>query len=239
MGPGLDFLLGRVDPSGNPTWYLTDNLGSVRMLVDSSGNNKDQLTYDSYGNILTETNSANGDRFKFTGRESDSEIGQYFYRARYYGPSIGRFESEDPLDFASGDTNLFRYVSNAPNQFSDPSGMQSPVPPTYPVPYIGIGGQVKIGNEILNNANILVNIKVAKYMANSEEYARMNNKHTPGPQGPNEVGEWFAGFVDMKTGWWTWKKVPIIAKKTGGIVYVLVPYKNQKGQIVRIWIPAE
>src|SRR5207302_1620511 len=92
----------------------------------ATGSAIDTITYDSYGNILTESAPTNGDRFKFTGREWDSEIGQYYYRARYYGPGIGRFESEDPLAFSSKDTNLFRYVLNAPIRFSDPSGMQLP-----------------------------------------------------------------------------------------------------------------
>ncbi len=122
QGPALDSLLARVDTSGNPIWYLTDNIGSVRMLVDTNGNIKDQLTYDSFGNILNETNSSNGDRFKFTGREWDSEIGQYYYRARYYNPTIGRFVSEDPLNVLSGDTNFYRYVRNSPLAKRDPSG---------------------------------------------------------------------------------------------------------------------
>jgi RHS repeat-associated protein len=93
-------------------WYLTDKLGSVRENVNSSGTVLDSITYDTFGNILAETHSTSGDRFKYTSREWDSEIGQYFYRARYYGPGIGRFESEDPLGFKAGDTDLYRYVGN-------------------------------------------------------------------------------------------------------------------------------
>jgi RHS repeat-associated protein len=113
-GLGLDDLLGRVDGSGNLAWYLTDELGSVRQLVTSSGTVLDQLTYDSYGNILTESSAANGDRFNFSAREWDGEIGQYSYRARPYSPSAGRFESEDPSGFGGGDSNLYRYGGNGP-----------------------------------------------------------------------------------------------------------------------------
>jgi len=35
--------------------------------------------------------------FQYTGRESDSETGLYYYRARCYDPNPGRFLSEDPL----------------------------------------------------------------------------------------------------------------------------------------------
>jgi RHS repeat-associated protein len=82
----------------------------------------DAITYDSYGNILDETNPENGDRFKYTGREYDPILGMYYYRARYYAPGIGCFVSEDPLGFGGGDTNLYRYGANSPTNFTDPSG---------------------------------------------------------------------------------------------------------------------
>jgi RHS repeat-associated protein len=122
-GNAIDFLLGRIDASGNAMWYLTDKLGSVRENTDGSGNVLDSITYDTYGNIISETHSSSGDRFKYTSREWDSEIGQYFYRARYFAPSIGRFESEDPLGFSAGDTDLYRYVRNSPISANDATGL--------------------------------------------------------------------------------------------------------------------
>jgi RHS repeat-associated protein len=127
-GNAIDFLLARLNTSFDPTWYLRDKLGSVRLVANKSGSVIDTITYDSYGNITNETSPSNGDRFKFTGREWDSEIAMYFYRARYYGPTIGRFESEDPLQFAAGDTNLFRYASNGPTNDADPTGLFGPGP---------------------------------------------------------------------------------------------------------------
>jgi len=44
----------------------------------------DELKYDGYGNVTSETSPANGDRYKYTGREFDSETGQQFNRGRYY-----------------------------------------------------------------------------------------------------------------------------------------------------------
>jgi RHS repeat-associated protein len=46
-----------------------------------------------------------------------------FYRARYYDPKIGRFISEDPIGFESGDINIYRYVFNSPCNNVDPSGL--------------------------------------------------------------------------------------------------------------------
>ena len=52
----------------------------------------------------------------------DAETGLYYYRARYYDPAIGRFISADPIGFAGGDANLYRYVGNSPVNWTDPSG---------------------------------------------------------------------------------------------------------------------
>ena len=54
--------------------------------------------------------------------ESDTETGLYYYRARYYDPSAGRFLSEDPIGFEGGG-NFFAYVSNSPS-YLDPWGLQ-------------------------------------------------------------------------------------------------------------------
>src|SRR5690606_37137449 len=104
-------------------WYLTDHLGSVRDIVNGVGVVIDTITYDSFGNVVAEANAAGGDRFKFTGREWDAEAGLYYYRARFYDPTLGRFISQDPIGFLAGDANLYRYVGNSPLTFIDPLGL--------------------------------------------------------------------------------------------------------------------
>jgi RHS repeat-associated protein len=81
------------------------------------------IDYDNFGNILSQTNAAAGDRFTFTGREFDAETGLYYYRARYYDPILGRFLSQDPLGLAAGDANFYRYVGNSPLNATDPFGL--------------------------------------------------------------------------------------------------------------------
>ena len=78
-------------------WYLPDQLGSVRDIVSASGTELDHVVYDSFGNILTQTNATNGDRFKFAGMEYDSATGQYYDRARNYDEVTGQFTGLDPL----------------------------------------------------------------------------------------------------------------------------------------------
>ncbi len=94
-----------------------------REIADASGAVLDEISYDSFGNVLSETNPEQGDRFKFTGREYSPELGIYYYRARWYDPGSGRFISQDPIGFSAGDPNLYRYVGNAPGDGTDPEGL--------------------------------------------------------------------------------------------------------------------
>ncbi len=121
-GTVVDELLARTSSGGSTAWYLTDKLGSVRDLVSSSGTELDHIVYDSFGNIVSESNAANGDRFKFTGQEYDSITGQYYYRARYYNPATGRFDIQDPKGFSAHDPNLYRYVGNNPGNLVESDG---------------------------------------------------------------------------------------------------------------------
>ena len=79
-GPGVvdgavvDQLLARTSSGGTTAWYLPDKLGSVRDIVSTTGTELDHVVYDSFGNIVTETDAANGDRFKFAGMEYDYAI---------------------------------------------------------------------------------------------------------------------------------------------------------------------
>jgi RHS repeat-associated protein len=127
-GAAVDQILGRI-PSGSstPTWYLTDRLGTVRDIVSGQGTELDHVVYDSFGNVASETNAANGDRFKYAGMEYDATTSQYYDRARYYDEAIGRFMRQDPIGFRSRDTNLYRYVNNAATAGTDPSGLIHPI----------------------------------------------------------------------------------------------------------------
>jgi RHS repeat-associated protein len=102
--------------------YHADGLGSIVGLTDASGNVAATYTYDSFGNTSSTGTVTNP--FRYTGRESDTETGLYYYRVRYYDPSVGRFASEDPIGFDGG-INFYRYVENNPLLLVDPSGLSS------------------------------------------------------------------------------------------------------------------
>jgi RHS repeat-associated protein len=105
-------------------WFLANEQGTIKDVVDNTGTVIDHITYDSFGRIVGQT-SAVDLRFAYTGREWDGETGQYYYRARYYDPTVGRFINEDPLGFGAGDTNIYRYVGNSSTNAIDPSGLVS------------------------------------------------------------------------------------------------------------------
>jgi RHS repeat-associated protein len=106
--------------SGTTSYYSQDGLGSVTSLTTSAGALGNTYRYDSFGN-LTASSGSIANRFKYTAREFDPETGLYFYRARYYDSTSGRFISEDPAVFRGG-INFYRYVQNGPINLSDPMG---------------------------------------------------------------------------------------------------------------------
>src|SRR6266516_1197018 len=101
----------------------TDALGSTLALTDSSGTTQTSYTFEPFGNTSA-SGSATTNSFAYTGRELDS-TGLYFYRARYYNPTLQRFISEDPIGFAGGDADLYAYAQNDPTSLTDPFGLTS------------------------------------------------------------------------------------------------------------------
>ncbi|MGH9746028.1 MAG: RHS repeat-associated core domain-containing protein [Candidatus Acidiferrales bacterium] len=121
--------------SGTTSYYEADGLGSVTSLTSGAGAIANTYTYDSFGKLTASTGSITN-RFQYTARELDSETGLYYYRARYYDPTVGRFLSEDPVHFMAG-TNFYRYVNNNPGLLVDPTGF-CPSPPKSPSPWKSI-----------------------------------------------------------------------------------------------------
>ena len=125
-GPAVDEVLARTNPGVETTnWYLTDQQGSVNQIADTTGHVVNTIVYDTYGNIASETNPTNGDRFKYAGMQWDSAIGMSFDEARFYNPVTGRFMEQDPLGLSAGDVNVYRYVGNSPTDGVDPSGLKT------------------------------------------------------------------------------------------------------------------
>jgi len=122
-GPGVDEpLVGQRQPK--ILYYEADGLGSVTSLTDPTGAVAATYTYDSFGFLTNSTGSATN-WFRYTARQFDSDTALYYYRARYYDPTTGRFLSEDPIGF-NGGGNFYAYVQNRPLNYGDPSGLCPP-----------------------------------------------------------------------------------------------------------------
>ncbi len=119
-GPRIDETLS-LRTGAQDTYYIYDGLGSVSMLTNLSGTSVGTYTYDVFGDTRSKTGSVNNE-FQFTGRQWDNETNLYYYRNRYYNPSVGRFITEDPAKFIGG-VNFFIYVKNNPTSFIDPFGL--------------------------------------------------------------------------------------------------------------------
>lgn len=132
-GPGVDEpLVGQRQPK--IFYYEADGLGSVTSLTDPTGAVAATYTYDSFGFMTNSTGSATN-WYRYTGRQFDSDTALYYYRARYYDPTTGRFLNEDPARFSAG-VDFYTYVGNRPLNFRDPSG-RCPAPNNTPCAYEG------------------------------------------------------------------------------------------------------
>jgi RHS repeat-associated protein len=118
-GGGIDTHLAAVDGTGQPIFALTGALGSVVANSGPGGAVDGKLFYEPYGQTTSQGATY---PFEYTGR-SRVAPGLYYYRARFYDPSAGRFISEDPLLLPQVEVNLRRYVYNNPINYRDPSGL--------------------------------------------------------------------------------------------------------------------
>jgi RHS repeat-associated protein len=80
-----------------------------------------ELTYDAFGNVLTDTNPG-FQPFGFAGGLYDQHTKLTRFGARDYDAEVGRWTAKDPLGFDAGDTNLYSYAFNDPVNFIDPDG---------------------------------------------------------------------------------------------------------------------
>jgi RHS repeat-associated protein len=121
-GPGIDNPL-TMNRAGKNYYYAKDGLGSVTALTDSIGSVVHEYKYSVFGKIVEETGDSIENPFAYTSRELDKETGLIYCRARTYNTDIGRFLSQDPIGFSGLDYNLYRYVWNSPENWTDPFGL--------------------------------------------------------------------------------------------------------------------
>lgn len=101
------------------SYYITDEQGSIRYILDQSGEVLNFYQYSAFGEtIISEETTPN--RLRYNAQTEDELTGLYYLRARYYAPNIGRFTQEDVI-YNDG-LNLYEYCNSNPVMYSDPSG---------------------------------------------------------------------------------------------------------------------
>ena len=103
-----------------PLYYLHDQLGSTRALVNESGTVLDTYTYDVYGNLVGSTGT-DANPLGFAGAYTDAETGFLYLINRYYDPATGQFLSVDPLVDETGQSYV--YTGDDPVNGVDPLGL--------------------------------------------------------------------------------------------------------------------
>ena len=99
--------------------FVQDETGSTLFLLDEAHEIRKSYRYDAFGDILQETGDI-PNRLTYTGQMYDGTAGQYYLRARFYNPVIGRFLQEDV--YRGDGLNLYAYCANNPVMYYDPSG---------------------------------------------------------------------------------------------------------------------
>ncbi len=78
------------EKSGTILHLMADGHGSTRLLTDGSGVVQNAFTYDGLWE-LTRIQCYSADGLSLHGERFDSDLRQYYFRNRYYNPTVGRF----------------------------------------------------------------------------------------------------------------------------------------------------
>ncbi|WP_347458855.1 RHS repeat-associated core domain-containing protein, partial [Clostridium sp. HMSC19A10] len=87
-------------------YYSVDEQGSTDFITDATGNVKNEYWYDAFGNVLDSKEDVHN-RITYTGQQFDGVTQQYYLRARFYNPVVGRFTQEDV--YRCDGLNLYAY----------------------------------------------------------------------------------------------------------------------------------
>lgn len=139
-----------METSDGRFYFVYDQVGSLRAVIDGSGAIVKTVRYDSFGNIIFDSNPDLSIPFGFAGGLHDRDTGLVRFGARDYDPEVGRWTAKDPIWFAGGTTLLYQYAGNSPIGNIDPDGLHTRnfggiLPnPLSVLPVAGAGGGIPI-----------------------------------------------------------------------------------------------
>ncbi len=115
--------------NGTQYFYITNQMGDVISITDTSGTVVANYEYDAWGKVLTaDTDITKQNPIRYRGYYYDNETGYYYLQSRYYDASICRFINADiykyiisQKDVLSG-ANIYAYCCNNPVYYSDTDG---------------------------------------------------------------------------------------------------------------------
>ena len=113
-----------VRTGGTLSYLLGDHLSSSSVTTSASGVKTASALYKAFGETRF-SSGALGTDYKFTGQREQAELGLYFYGARWYDSSLGRFTSPDTMIPSTQGVQAwdrYAYVNNNPVRYKDPSG---------------------------------------------------------------------------------------------------------------------
>ena len=100
-------------------YYHLDEQNSTAYITGRGGEIENRYEYDAFG-VLKNSMEEFHNRILYTGQQYDQTSGQYYLRARFYNPVLGRFVQEDV--YRGDGLNLYAYCKNNPVVYYDPSG---------------------------------------------------------------------------------------------------------------------
>jgi RHS repeat-associated protein len=106
------------------SYLLGDHLGSTSITMNTSGQKTGELRYKAFGETRF-TSGTTPTKRQYTGQINEADIGLYFYNARWYDASLGRFAQADTIIPQPGNPmawDRYSYVMNNPLRYIDPSG---------------------------------------------------------------------------------------------------------------------
>lgn len=119
-------------------YLVQDHLGSTALVTDNLGNLVSEQRYKAWGETRYRSSAANTD-YLYTGQREVTDIGLYFYNARWYDSTLGRFVQADTI-IPSQSTTLsfdrFSYTFNNPIRYRYPSGHDPWYIPGYDPDYL-------------------------------------------------------------------------------------------------------